>query len=351
MEHDHRDDPDEALLASAVCGAGRLDGATSAVRERVRAAVHSEWRAALADAEAAPVVSPAAASGPAAASRRARWPVALAAAILLALVGGSLLWLPGRPGGGESIAIAAIVRGTVLGERPTLLGPRHAALPANAPLAAGDVIATGEDGAALLRLGPGLNLRLAANTRLAFRSGGSVALEAGRIYLDADSRLGLQSLEIVTEFGTVRHLGTQYLLNIDSKRLEVSVREGLVQVGEHAGTQAQRVQAGESLRIEATGAIERSAVAQGDPRWNWLAALPAPFALDGATLGEFLDWYERETGRQIAFAQPADAARARAIALRGSIAGLPPGEALRVVVASAGLGASLNGGGVLIRPD
>ena len=35
-----------------------------------------------------------------------------------------------------------------------------------------------------------------------------------------------------------RHLGTQYLLNIDSKRLEVSVREGLVQVGEHAGTQA-----------------------------------------------------------------------------------------------------------------
>ncbi len=339
---------DERLLARAVRDATRLEPASAQARERVRAAVHAQWRASL----PATVPSDAAethahAHAHEAAPRRARWPLALAASVAVALVAGGLSWQSSRPG--ATVAVAELVRGPVSITRPGLVGTHESALGASASVAARQVVSTGVDGAALLRLGPGLTLRLAANSRLALTAAGEVSLEAGMAYVDADPRHGTQPLTVATSLGNVRHLGTQYSVSATGSRLEVAVREGRVQWSGSAGREPLEAGAGEALRIPAAGVVERLVVAQDDPRWAWLGALPLPFELQGASLSAFLEWYSRESGRVVSFGGPGEAARAREVLLSGSIAGLSPDEALQVVVASAGVTADRDGAQLVLR--
>jgi len=350
---------DEGLIARAVRDATRLEPPSAQARERVRAAVHVQWRASLASPAGAGASAPVpdstraghAESAPVASARvrRARWPLALAASVAVALVAGALSWQASRlAGDGTTVAIAEVVKGPVALESPGLLGPRETALAARGTVAARRVVSTGAGGAALLRLGEGLTLRLAAHSRLAVTAAGAVSLEAGTAYIDADPRFGAQPLMVTTPLGSVRHLGTQYSVSSAADRLEVAVREGRVQLSFGAAREPLLAQAGEALRVEASGAVARLAVGRDDARWGWLAAVPVPFDLDGATLSAFLDWYSRETGRAVSFADAAGAARAREVTLSGSIAGLSPEEALQVVVASSGLDATRDGSGQVL---
>jgi ferric-dicitrate binding protein FerR (iron transport regulator) len=335
---------DERLLARAVRDAARLEPASAQARERVRAAVHAQWRASL----PATVPSDSAETrAHEAAPRRARWPLALAASVAVALVAGGLSWQVSRPG--ATLAVAELVRGPVSITSPGLVGTHESALGASAAVAARQVVSTGVDGAALLRLGPGLTLRLAANSRLALTGAGEVSLEAGMAYVDADPRHGTQPLTVATSLGSVRHLGTQYSVSATGSRLEVAVREGRVQWSGSAGREPLEAQSGEALRIPAAGVVERLVVGHDDPRWAWLGALPLPFELQGASLSAFLEWYARESGRAVSFAGPGEAARAREVLLSGSIAGLSPDEALQVVVASAGVTADRDGAQLVLR--
>jgi hypothetical protein len=282
----------------------------------------------------------------AAAPRRARWPLALAASFAVALVAGGLSWQASRVG--ATVAVAEVVRGPVSIASPGLVGTRESALDARAPVAARQVVSTGADGAALLRLGPGLTLRLAANSRLALGGAGEATLETGMAYVDADPRHGSQPLTIATPFGSVRHLGTQYSVSTTASRLEVAVREGRVQLSGNAGRAPLQARAGEALRVAASGGVERLAVGDDDPRWAWLGTVPVPFELQGSSLPAFLGWYARETGQSVSFTGPADEARAREVVLSGSIAGLSPDDALQVVVATAGIVANRDGGQLVL---
>lgn len=334
---------DERLLARAVRDAARLEPASAQSRERVRAAVHAQWRAAL------PTPVSAAAGellAPAAAPRRARWPLAFAASVAVALVAGGLSWQSSRLG--TAVAVAEVVRGPVSIASPGLAGARESALAARAPVATRQVVSTGAGGAALLRLGPGLTLRLAANSRLALGGTGEVTLETGTAYVDADPRHGTQPLAVVTPLGSVRHLGTQYSVSATESRLEVAVREGRVQLSGTDGREPLQARAGEALRVAASGEVERLAVGHDDPRWAWLGAVPVPFELQGASLPAFLEWYARESGQTVSFAGPGDEARAREVVLSGSVAGLSPEEALQVVVATAGIVANRDGGRLVL---
>jgi ferric-dicitrate binding protein FerR (iron transport regulator) len=334
---------DERLLARAVRDAARLEPASAQARERVRAAVHAQWRVSLPS--TAPV-SGGETRAPDAAPRRVRWPLALAASVAVALVAGGLSWQSSRIG--ATVAVAEVVRGPVSITSPGLVGTRESALAASAAVATRQVVSTGVDGAALLRLGPGLTLRLAANSRLALTGAGEVSLEAGSVYVDADPRHGTQPLTVATALGSVRHLGTQYSVSATGSRLEVAVREGRVQLALSAGREPLQAQAGEALRVAASGEVERLAVRADDTRWAWLGAVPVPFELQGASLSAFLEWYARESGHAVSFAGPGDEARAREVVLSGSIAGLSPEEALQVVVASAGITADRDGGQLVL---
>lgn len=337
--NDGNEQDEDGLLARAVRDATRLEPPSAQARERVRAAVHAQWRASL----AAPALVAAAVP------LRPRWPLALAASLAVALVSGALFWQSARlAGDGTTVAVAEIVRGPVAIESSGLLGPRQAALAARGTVATRQVVATGADGAALLRLGQGLTLRLAANSRLVVAAADDVVLEAGTAYVDADPRFGAQPLRVTTPLGSVRHLGTQYSVSAGANALEVAVREGRVQLSVGATREPLLARAGEALRVGAGGAVARVAIGRDDTRWSWLAAVPVPFELDGATLPAFLDWYARETGLAVSFAEASGPVRAREVTLRGSIAGLSPEAALQVVVASTGLAATRDRSGLVL---
>ena len=357
MSSDDSHDPD-ALIAGVLRDARRPEPPTAQARERIRAAVHAQWRASLESSREVSMPPPPTSTSPAptaavgevapAATWRARGPLALAAGLAALIVSGALAWQQSSRvvGGVTTFARVEVVKGPVVIESPRrlgLFGARRSTPAAGEPVTVRQVVSTGATGAVLLRLGEGLTLRLAASSRLAVATAGEVALEVGTAYVDADPRFGASSLVVTTPLGRVRHLGTQYSISATANRLEVAVREGRVQLTGSPARDPLRVQAGEALRVESSGAVARTTVRPDDGRWRWLAGVPVPFDFDGATLPTFLDWYSRETGHSVSFADAAGAARARTVTLRGSILGLSPDEALQVVVASSGLATTRDG--------
>lgn len=339
------DGRDEELIARAVRGATRLPSASPEARARVLAAVEAEWRATQAAhdtpgtgatagdegatrqvAEAAGRVAP----------RRRRLPLALAASLLVGLLAVGAAW-QARVSAQPVVAVAEVVQGRVELGRARPFGWRGTVLAAAAGVPRGRTIETGADGATLLRLGDGLTLRLAARSRLRLEAADRAVLEAGLAYVDADPRRGRQPLSIATPYGAVSHLGTQYAVGITPAGLEVAVREGRVQLAGGTAAAPLQADAGQLLSIDPRGAAVRTALRPDDARWGWLATLPTPFTLEGATLASFLDWYARESGRTVRFRDADEATRAATVRLSGSVAGMAPDEALRVVAASAGL--------------
>jgi hypothetical protein len=307
---DTGDDPDLAALLRA---AGPRLAPPPEVAAEVRAAVAAEWRATVAARRPARRLTPA---------------LAAAASIAAVAVGVWLLvpqWL------GAPVNVATVARTT---------GPveyRHGAEGAWQPLASaarlqrGDEVRTSTTGRAALRREDGLEVRLDAATALTFETADTTRLEAGRIYVDAGQaapRAG--AFQVATEFGDVRHLGTQYSVVLAHESLAVAVREGSVVVEDDA--QPVIARAGERLTVRRDGHVTRSAVAPFDTEWRWAQSVAPEFAIDGRTLDEFLGWAARETGRQLVYTSAAAAREAEQTVLKGAVAGLPPEQAVAAVL-------------------
>ncbi|MCU0977426.1 MAG: FecR family protein [Steroidobacteraceae bacterium] len=305
-----------------------------AARDRARAAVAAEWRAALAVRRGV--------STQAVASQGRSWTgraprLALAAGLLLTGVAAVFTWRASQEEPAAGPMVAQVERGEVSAEgAPIAMG---------ADVAAGRAI-TAAGGGALLRLGPSLTLRLSAGTEATFASATRVELEQGRLFVDAAPGAGA-ALEIATSHGEVRHLGTQYEVVDRDGVVEVAVREGRVQLLPTEGTPVE-AGAGELLRARGGAAPELQALADPEARFAWLAALPSAITIDGRSLAEFLAWYARETGRSVSFADPALERTATAAVLSGSVDGLAPEAALDVVMASTDLSAARRPGVLLI---
>jgi ferric-dicitrate binding protein FerR (iron transport regulator) len=329
MTHEPDSPGNEAKLAALVRGALPREPSPAA-RERARITVEAEWRAAVAARQGRPDAR----SSP---PRARRFAVAagLAAAGAAAVFG----WLASQEPA-ERPMVATLERGS--------LAVHGAPLAAGAGIAAGDVVTVRDGAGALLRLGPGLSLRVAAGTEATVASTERVELRAGRVFVDALPGAD-DALTVATSRGDVRHLGTQYEVVDDSGRVEVAVREGRVQVAS-AGAAAMEAAAGELLVLRAGAPAERQAIADAAARFGWIAALPSPVVIDGRPLAEFLSWYARETGRSVSFASADLERQAATITLSGSVDGLSPEAALEVVAASTDLGVRRAPGALELGP-
>ncbi len=314
------------------------------VRERIRLAVAAEWRAAVTP---APVVSAASAR---AARRWQRPAMALAA----------------------SVAVAAVALGVFQANSPTaspvaatlarVSGPVEAGLEAGGTsgwqpvspgqsLSVGQQVVTGPRGRAALALRQGVTLRLDANTRIALAGIDRVVVERGAVYLDAGDRPTTgPGVRIDTAFGSTRHLGTQYEVRVQPAAMQVSVREGRVETAPDIGHTPVVAEAGEQVVIGTNGSVARGTVDRRDPRWNWIADVTPPYAIEDRRLAEFLAWVCRETGRELTFATPDAEATAHSIVLRGSVAGLSPDEALAAVMATTNLTYRDEDGRLVVQP-
>ena len=305
------------------------------VRERIRLAVAAEWRTAVA-ASRKPT------------TRTWQRP-ALAMAASLAVIAVALgVFQLGTPTDAPSVATLARLSGPVEVGVDADWHP----VAAGQSLRIGQQLVTGPHGKAALTLARGATLRLDADTRIAMAGIDRVVVKRGAVYLDAGNRPAAgASLQIDSAFGHTRHLGTQYEVRVSPAGMRVSVREGRVELsGTGRSPSVVVAQAGEQLVIGSSGTVARRAVDRRDARWNWIADVTPPYAIEDRRLAEFLTWVCRETGRELAFASPDVEATARSIILRGSVAGLSPDEALAAVMATTNLSYSDDGGRLVIAP-
>jgi transmembrane sensor len=321
-------DHDEADIARAVRLAGRRPALTEQQRAAAFERVHAEWRAATAPADV-PADAPTVVA--AAAPARWRWRGALAAGLAAGVVAVALLTGRVTMQPGAEVALASVVQGVEV----TPAGSSSRQLLAGATVHQSDTLRTGAQGGALLRVGPVLALRLAPESELRFDAADRVTLLRGQIYVDSGTHTGPGTpLTVATQHGEVRHLGTRYLVRAAADRLDVAVRDGRVQLASLAGDLRAEATAGERLQLAAgASAIERGALSADDAAYAWLARIPTPLDIEGKTLGEFVAWYEAETGRRVDLGSGDSVDAVRLIRLSGSVAGMSPDEALDTVAA------------------
>jgi ferric-dicitrate binding protein FerR (iron transport regulator) len=264
------------------------------VEEEIRRALYAEWDAVT--------------------GRRVLWRrvgAAVAASVAVAAV--TVLVLDTDSGsGGPAVAAVERVSGSV----------RLVAESGEAPLRAGDrvpdgaVVVTGA-GQLALRLPEGGSLRLAPESRARLTGEYRAELLAGTLYFDSENVAGAPQFAVTTPIGTLRDVGTQFMVELDSGRVELGVRDGRVAV-ERDGERVE-ANAGEKLFVPEQGNVRRESISTFGGDWQWVEQLAPPFDIDGRQLSEFLDWVAAQTGRDVVFADAAVEQAARATTLRGSI--------------------------------
>lgn len=315
--HDPHEDADEPGLEALLRGAGPRRQPPLEAATQVRAAVEAEWRAMVATRRAQ--------------RRRQLTPWAVAASVALVAVGAWLL-LPQRATPSPMVASAARVEGDVQWRDGT--GDAWSPLAPSAGLAQGAELRTAAKGRVALRRKDGVEIRLDSDSALQLAALDAARLDAGRAYVDAGVGPTSQAsaFTLHTRLGVVRHLGTQYLVEVTPRALSVAVREGSVAV--ERGNDPVIARAGESVVVADAGPVSRGHVEPRDARWLWTEAVAPGFAIAGRSLDDFLDWASRETGRRLVYASPEAAREASGIALRGSVSGLAPEQAVAAVMAT-----------------
>lgn len=303
------DDAVEALLGQAAPRPVPPAAETEAVREAVRA----EWRQISSRQRS-----------------RKRWThLAIAASVLIAVFV-SLNML--RTNGLEPVQVASV--DTQFGS-VHLLGDGAELLEAT-PLTSvrtGETLITDNDSGMGLSWGEGGSLRIDANTTIEFVSREQVYLQSGRVYFDSEPALvgsvtgSDAKLTIMTDFGEVTHVGTQYMTHAGDGVLTVSVRSGEVVV-QSAGESAS---AGRNQQLAIAGSGVRSIVniRSHGAAWEWVENTSPAASLDGRSVSEFLGWVSHETGMAIEYESAGAEGRAEQERLNGTVES-GPRQALQV---------------------
>ncbi len=310
------DSEDDRSLRELLREAGARDVPSVDMMNEVRQVVQGEWRELVEQRQ-----------------RRRRFVgFSAAAGIAAAVVAVTLVFQMGA-NTGEPVATVARVDGVLQAAaggsdewHPVVQG---------ATVASGSMLRTDEGTRVALTLPNGVSMRIAAGTLIELKSPERVALDSGALYVDANHGADAptdQAPVIETLYGAVRHLGTQYEVRTMRSGIEVSVREGRVEIAGQGDTYVGA--AGERMTIGNQGVSERNRISTQDPRWQWATSIAPVFDIERQPLSRFLEWVARETGKPVAYATPDLRASAGQLILRGSINNLPPEQALAAVLAT-----------------
>jgi ferric-dicitrate binding protein FerR (iron transport regulator) len=202
------------------------------------------------------------------------------------------------------------------------------------------------DGQVGLRLASGGSLRIGPGSRVVLSGGDEAELLAGAVYFDSEERRAGEFV-VTTELGRIRDVGTQFVVRLDDEQLDVGVREGRVTLTRDGAVDAAGV--GERLvASQSTDGVRRASIATFGDDWEWAEGVAPPFDINGRTLGEFIEWFEAQTGRSVVFADPAVERAVRGAVQSGSV-DFPPLEKLSAVLAINNLTYTLEGERVVIR--
>jgi hypothetical protein len=202
-------------------------------------------------------------------------------------------------------------------------------------------------GTLAMTLTSGVRLRLDASSAARMDSATDVALERGAVYVDSagshPTQPGASPISIHTPAGLVRDMGTQFQVRIEARLdgpgIRIWVRDGQVRLTSANGVVVQ-ADAGTGLFAKPDGSIDRRSIAATGSAWAWAERAAPLFAVEGKTLGDFLDWVSHESAWTVTFADRRFSKAARATVLHGRpdlLKGLTPAEALDVVLPTCAL--------------
>ncbi len=323
-------------IEELISGAGRRPQVPAQDLERIRAQVADHWSASNAPSK----------------RQSASWllPVAATATVVIAAL--AIFW-PARTSAPTSgpFARVELVSGDVwLAENPDTENPDignpntldvDAAVTPNVGVGNSAFVLTGPTptstgaGRVALRLAGGGLLRVDAGSAVRLSEKNQVDLNRGAIYFDSQD--ASTPVEIVTRYGVVRDIGTQFEVRIDDSEegLRVRVREGKVALG--VGSAFQTAVSGEELAVDATGATQRTPIPVYGPAWDWVLEVTQVPTLESESLDAFLNWFARETALQLDYHPDNLAERVKEITVYNPVRDMTPFEVLDAVLAGSGL--------------
>jgi ferric-dicitrate binding protein FerR (iron transport regulator) len=291
----------ETSIGRLIKLAGERDMPTPEGTERARLAAHESWSRMLLERAPAPrrrgakaMLGFAMAAGVAALAllswnQRSTPQVPQVVARIATLTGGASL----RQDRGESIASVS------------------------APIYSGSTLATSE-GRVALTFGDSLSLRIDRQTRLRFDGRNQVTLLEGALYVDSGGVNTVPALRIETPAGVVRHVGTQFQVQVTGGTTRVRVREGRVLLERASGAPTD-IAAGDELRIAGDDLRWQRGLPSFGADWEWSAAIAPALEIENRPLAEFLTWIAREHGWQVQYTDETLQHRTLDIRLHGSL--------------------------------
>ena len=197
-------------------------------------------------------------------------------------------------------------------------------------LAKGDYIKTSSNNRILTALKNGNVFRLNENTLIHIIDENEIELYEGQIYIESNEDSPYEKLLVKTKYGLVRHIGTQYIVEIKPDSLNVSVRKGKVIIQNDAIEK--ELMDGFELSINGSGAYAQSAIEPFDLKWQWTQKIAEHFNIQDKSVFQYLTWLSNETGYPVIWSNRAVKKSATKIILSGSIKGLSPLESLDVIL-------------------
>jgi ferric-dicitrate binding protein FerR (iron transport regulator) len=281
---------------------------------RVRAAVHREWR-----------------------THRQRRMIRNGVAIGLLAAAASLtvgVWIRSRvetPLNAPGIAVAHRIQG-----RPFIVrrsqGANPMPLSMSTPIYPDDVIETDAESRVGLQVGDGSSIRIDQGSRVRLLTPVVLEVITGVAYVATADRS--HGFEVRTTMGTLRDVGTQFEVRLTPSLLRLRVRTGTVEI--RRGTVIDTAAAGTEATVTTNGIAVRPVPVYGF-EWGWTTEVAPAFAIEGRTLGSYLQYLAAEQGWTLHYADPAVAEAATRNILHGSVEGLTAEDALSVVLATSGL--------------
>lgn len=289
-------------------------------------------------------------------ARRPNWTgagiLSAAAATALAIALGLAWWLPGARSPVAPIELATIetVRGEVYIGGPGGLVPKT-----GERLEAGVAIETEEsddwaENVTAMRLVAGQSVRLRSGSRARLIAESRIELLEGAVYVDSGSELeDGNAVTIVTSYGIVVDVGTQFEVRVDEDGEAVRVRVRSGSVALTVDEQSHAAGPGEELRLLDDGSLTRSPIEASQVDLDWTLSAAPTIDIEGLPLTVFLTWVANETDWRVSFEDSVLEGAAATIELHGTIEGLRPDEAVGVVLPGSGLGHRLGDGELYIE--
>jgi ferric-dicitrate binding protein FerR (iron transport regulator) len=303
----------------------RADRLSPEAMQRIRSATEAEWRAQTRTPQ----------------SRRGRWAVAAAAALVLACGAGFLAM---RPAGDDAV-FGQLARVGAAGVAEQRQIGSDVLLPAGSNLYANQSLEVRGD--ALIALEAGGNLRAARGSVVEIVAADRVELERGELYVDIPPiSLRSGSFVVITPEGEFRHVGTQFAVAIVNGGTRVRVREGSVKWAGSGGESV--VSAGNEAVIDRNQKITQTPLATSGREWAWVESLAPEIEIEGRPVIEFLRWFARESGRKLVIDDRTVRDQTTEIHMHGSIRGLSALEALSAVMSATSLQYELPDGAIRV---